>query len=142
MLLRTATDSFVQTLYTPGKSSLSPHGLNKTTLLFASTCDSGLRIGLVLLPSLLCHALEEHSRHCRFLLRLRREKDVYTKVGVLVRYFSMTLQAAAAAASWECFGAQSLESLRLQIFLLAALMLGKRHGRQHAELQFSNTHHR
>lgn len=142
MLLRTAADSFLQTLYTPGKSSLSPHALHKTSLLFASTCDSGLRIGLVLLPPLLCHALEEHSRRCRLLSRLRRVKDVCTKVGVLVPYFSMMLQAGAAAASWECFEGQSFESLGPQIFLLAALLLGKRHARQNAEFQFSNNHYR
>lgn len=63
-------------------------------------------------------------------------------VGVLVRYFSMTLQPAAAVASWECFGAQSLEILGPRIFLLAALLLGKRHALQNAAVQFSNTQYR
>lgn len=121
ILLRPAADSFEQTLYTLWKASLSPRGLHKIPLLFASTFDSGLRIGLVLLlrPPLLYHALEEHSRPCRFLLRLRGRKDVCTKVVVVVvvRYFSMALQAAAAeAASGESFRGQSLKSLGPGIF--------------------------
>ena len=153
ILLRPAADSFEQTLYIPWKASLSPHGLHKIPLLFASTCDSGLRIGLVLLlllllrrPPLLYHALEEYLRPCRFLLRLRREKDDCTKVVVVVvvvRYFSMVLQAAAAeAASGECFRDQSLKSLGPRILFLPALLLGKHYASQNAELRLSNTHRR
>lgn len=145
ILLRLAADSFAQTLYNLWKASLSPLGLHKIPLLFASTCDSGLRIGLVLLlRPLLYHALEEHSRPCRFLLRLRRGKDVCTKaVVVVVRCFSMVLQAAAAeAASGEGFRGQRLESLGPRIPFLPALLLGKHCASQNAELRLSNTHRR
>lgn len=149
ILLRPAADSFEQTLYTLWKASLSPRGLHKIPLLFASTFDSGLRIGLVLLllrPPLLYHALEEHSRPCRFLLRLRGRKDVCTKVVVVVvvvRYFSMALQTAAAeAASGESFRGQTLKSLGPGILFLPALLLSKHYASQNAELRLSNTHRR
>lgn len=95
ILLRPAVDCFARTPHTPWKASLSPRGLHKTPLLFASTCDFGLRTGLVLLllPPLLRHEHEEHSRPHRFLLRPRRGKDVCTKALFLVRCCSVASQA-------------------------------------------------
>ena len=86
ILLCLVADSFAQTLYTLCEASISPHGLHKILLLFASTCDSGLRIG-VLFPPPLYYALEEHSRICRFSLWIRTGKDVCTNVVVLIRCF-------------------------------------------------------